>query len=284
MHRHPIFELLLHDDDELAEFLGSSVSERTTIHEWPLSCVQRVRTENGGSYIYKVQAPPTLEADFYVRARSPLLVSVRVLETNDMTTAMLMEEVVAPRLSDIRLEETEAVAIATDLVEQIAEIDGELPAMVDIRTEDHWAAYMGAALDDMRALILDGSFHQVDLELVNRLSRWSEAPTLLNAFRLPTGYVHADLKAENVLVTANGYRVLDWQRPIRGPVSLDTATLLISLGIDPGRHVPMGIVQMYHFLHIAWFAQAARRWFPEGKPSFDGLIARISGELARLQQ
>ncbi|SDO74185.1 Phosphotransferase enzyme family protein [Paenibacillus sp. yr247] len=284
MYRHHIFELLLHDDDELAEVLGSSVLERATIHEWPLSCVQRVRTANGSSYIYKVQAPPTLEVNFYARARSELLVPVRVLEEKGRTTAMIMEDVDAPRLNDIRLEETEILAIATNLVEQIAEIGGELPAMVDICTEDRWAAYIELALDDILALISEGSFHQVDLELVNCLIRWSETPSLMNAFDSPTGYVHADLKAENVLVTPKGYRVLDWQRPIRGPVSLDSATLLISLGIDPTRHVSIGIVQLYHFLHIAWFAQAARKWLPQGKPWFDGIIKGISGELARLQQ
>ncbi|MFC5648827.1 phosphotransferase [Paenibacillus solisilvae] len=284
MHRHHLFELLLHDDDELAELLGSLVSERTTIHEWPLSCVQRIRTESGSSYIYKVQAPPTLEADFYGRARSALLVSARVIEAEGTTTAMIMEEVDAPRLNDNHLEETEAIAIASDLLEQIAEIEGELPAMVDICTEERWASYIRSVLDDIRALIREGSFHQVDLELVNCLSRWSESPSLKNAIHSRSGYVHADLKAENVLVTPKGYLVLDWQRPIRGPVALDCATLLISLGIDPTRHVSLGIVQLYHFLQIAWYAQAARRWVPHGKPWFDGIIKSISSELARLQQ
>ncbi len=283
MKRHQHFDLWLHEDDELAEILGSPITERATIHEWPLSCVQRVRTGDGGRHIYKVQAPPTLEADFYARARSPLLVSARVLEGTGTTVAILMEELESPRLSDVRPVETEAIAIATDLVGQIAKIGGDPPIMTDIGTEDRWAAYIGAALDDIRALVGDGSFRQVDLELVNRLSRWAEAPSLLDAIRMPAGYVHADLKADNVLVTPDGYRVLDWQRPIRGPVALDNATLLISLGIDPTKHVPIGIVQLYHLLHIAWYAQAARRWFPQGKPWFDGFIARIGNELERLQ-
>ncbi|UVI29263.1 aminoglycoside phosphotransferase family protein [Paenibacillus spongiae] len=283
MHRHPNFELWLHEDNELAAVLGSPISERATIHEWPLSCVQRIRTAAGSSYIYKVQAPPTLEVNFYTHARSELLVPVRLLEEQCGTTAMIMEDVNAPRLNDIHLEETEILEIAADLLKQIAEIGGELPAMADIRTEDRWLAYIKIALDDMRALISEGSFHQVDHELINCLERWSEAPPIMKALNSQTGYVHADLKAENVLVTPNGYRVLDWQRPIRGPVLLDTATLLISLRIDPSRHVPIGIIQLYHFLHIAWFGQAARKWVPQGKSWFDGIIKGISVELKRLQ-
>lgn len=283
MYKHPYFEIWLHDDNELAEALGGSISERTTIHEWPLSSVQRVRTDDGSSYIYKVQSPPTLEYSFYTHARSGLLVAVRLLEEQGKATAMIMEDVDAPRLSDLQLHEAEILEIAGELISMIAEIGGELPVMMDISTEVGWMDYIGAALEDMRIMIDEGSFIQVDHELVDSLARLSEAPSLKHIFNTQTGYVHADLKADNILVTPSGYRVLDWQRPIRGPVLLDTATLLISMGIDPLRHVPIGIVQLYHFMHLAWYAQAARRWVPQGKKWFDGIIKGISDELGHLQ-
>lgn len=279
MHRHPSFNLLLHDDEELAEYLGSPVSQRITIHEWPLSCVQSLVTEQGGRYIYKVQAPPTLEAQFYARAQSPLLVPVRVIEAKGHMTAMLMEEIQAPRLKDVPLKDAEAAGIANDLIDMISQIHGDLPVMFDISTEEGWAAYIEGALHDISECIHEGSFKEVDIGKVNKLREWSQAPALLTELRSPSGYVHADLKAENVLVTNDGYRVLDWQRPIRGPVSLDAAALLHSLGIDPVRYVPIGIMQIYHFLHLAWYAQAARKWVPQGKPWFDRLIAEIAREL-----
>ncbi|SEN98609.1 phosphotransferase family protein [Paenibacillus sp. OV219] len=283
MYRHPSFDLLLHDDDELTKLLDSSVLERATIHEWPLSCVQRVRTASGNSYIYKVQAPPTIEASFYNQARSKLLVSVREIEAEGSMSAMIMEDVNAPRLNDIELEQTEIPGIAAELLKQIGEIEGDLPIFLDISTEEHWTAYTEMVFDDMRFLIHEGSFKQVDLELVSSLSDWSKGSTIMNALHTQVGYVHGDLKADNVLVTPDGYRVLDWQRPIRGPVLLDTATLLLSLGIDPTQHVPIGIVQLHHFLHLAWFAQAARRWVPQGKGWFDGIIKGMSAEIARLE-
>ncbi|MBB3126876.1 aminoglycoside/choline kinase family phosphotransferase [Paenibacillus rhizosphaerae] len=279
MYRHPSFELLLHDDEELAGYLGSPISQRITIHEWPLSCVQRIVTEQGDRHIYKVQAPPTLEAQFYARAQSLLLVSVRVIEAKDNMTAMLMEEIQAPRLKDIPLKESEAAATANDLMTMISRIDGDLPVMIDISTEEGWTAYIEAALRDISECIHEGSFKEVDFTKVNKLRKWSEAPALLAEICSPSGLVHADLKAENVLATNDGYRVLDWQRPIWGPVSLDAATLLLSLGVDAARYVPIGIIQMYHFLHLAWYAQAARKWVPQGKPWFDRLISEIAHDL-----
>lgn len=280
MHRHPSFNLLLHDDEELAEYLGSPVSQRITIHEWPLSCVQRMVTEQGGRYIYKVQAPPTLEAQFYARAQSPLLVPVRVIEAKDNMTAMLMEEIQAPRLKDIPLKDSEAASIANDLIDMISQIHGDLPVMFDISTEEGWAAYIEGALHDISECIHEGSFKEVDIGKVNKLREWSQAPALLTELRSPSGYVHADLKAENVLVTNDGYRVLDWQRPIRGPVSLDAAALLHSLGIDPIRYVPIGIMQIYHFLHLAWYAQAARNGFLRGSRGSTALLPKLLATLS----
>lgn len=42
MHRHTHFNLCLHDDDELAAHLGAAITERETMHQWPLSCVQSI--------------------------------------------------------------------------------------------------------------------------------------------------------------------------------------------------------------------------------------------------
>ncbi len=279
MHRHPYFDLWLHDDAELADVLGSPVVERATIHEWPLSSVQRVRTADGRRHIYKVQAPPTVEPQFYARARSPLLVPVRVLPSRGTTAAMCMDEVDAPRLSDARPSESEAPVVAAALIRQIGEIAGDLPAFADISTPDRWADHFGTALDDIRACVEEGSFKQVDGALVDRLARLTESPDVLAAIRSPSGYVHSDLMGDNVLITGDGYRVLDWQRPIRGPVALDVATLLISLGMDAAPHVLPGVVRLHHLLHIAWYGQSARRWLPGGKPHLDGIIARIAAKL-----
>lgn len=248
MHRHPSFHMLLHEDEELAGILGSPVAERTLLHEWPLSCVQRVFTEDGKRYIYKAQLPPTLEDEFYSRARSPLLASARPLGRSGETMAMIMEEIDAPRLDKSAPDEDEVARIAAELTRRIAGMGEGLPAMMDIRDEGGWSAFIGSALDDVRALIAEGSFRKMDSAAADDLAHLAEGRRLRDVFRMPMGYVHGDLKADIILVVPGGYLVLDWQRPLRGPVALDTAALMISLGYDPLRHVPAGIVQMHHLL------------------------------------
>lgn len=279
MRRHPHWDLWLHDDSELGGLLGSAVLERVTIHEWPLSSVQRVRTADGRRHIYKVQAPPSVEPEFYARARSPLLVPARILPSRGTTAALCLPEIDAPRLSEARPSPAQAPAVAFGLVRQIAAIEGDLPALADVSTVDGWATHFGAALVDMRACVAEGSFRQVGPALIDRLAALAEAPEVLTAVRSPSGYVHSDLMADNVLATPAGLRVLDWQRPIRGPVALDVATLLISLDLNPLPHVPPGIVTLYHLLHVAWYAQGARRWLPGGRAHLDGIIARIGARL-----
>lgn len=276
--RHPRFDLWLHDDAELAAAVGASLAERATIHEWPLSCVQRVRTTDGRRFIYKVSAPPTVEAEFYARARSPVLIAARALPAAGTTTALLMEELVAPRLADAR--PADAPALAERLVRCIGSIEGDPPALHDISTRARWTDHMCAALDDIRACVAEGTFREVDAHLADRLERLASSPPVLEAVEARTGYVHGDLMAENVLVAGDGYRVLDWQRPLRGPTALDAATLLLSLGLDAARHVGPGVVLVHHLLHVAWFGQSARRWLPHGKPHLDRVIARIGREVA----
>lgn len=283
MERHPDFELWLHDDAELSALLGAAITGRRTIHQWSLSCVQRVQTADGRRHIYKVQAPPTVEAEFYARARSPLLVPVRMLPSQGSTIALTMEDIPAPTLAESPPGATEAPAMAEDLVARIARIDGDPPVMWDISTPEGWSAYMGGALADMRFLVAEGRFTQVTPELLEDLRRRVESRPVLAAIGTPTGFLHSDLMAGNVLAIPDGHRVLDWQRPVRGPLALDVATLLISLGLDPQPHVPDGILDVYHLLHIAWYGQGARRWVPGNQRHLDRAVAHIATELAALR-
>ena len=58
MHKHTHFDLAIHDDLELAAHIGGEILARETLHEWPLSCVERVTTQQG-QWIYKSQFGPT---------------------------------------------------------------------------------------------------------------------------------------------------------------------------------------------------------------------------------
>lgn len=275
MHKHTYFDLLLHDDAELSSILNCAVVQRTTLHEWPLSCVQRVSCEDGQTYIYKVQSPPTVEPAFYENARSPLLVSAQVIADN----TLIMEDIQAPHLNDVALSDAAKLAAVDDIVRQISQIEGDLPSVADLRTESAWAAYVETIVSDINMLIEEGKFQQVTQLMGDTLKKHADSSAVMNSFSGEMGLVHGDLWGENVLVTSDGYRVIDWQRPIFGPTALDRSTLLASVGLDPVPVVGPGIVQLRRLLLIAWLAQAARYWFPEGADHYDGQIAQLLREL-----
>jgi hypothetical protein len=86
---------------------------------------------------------------------------------------------------------------------------------------------------------------------------------------------HVKPRGDNILVTLNGYRVIDWQRPIIGPKELDFAALLISLHRDPSEFVDQSIVRIMYLLRIGWCTECALRWFPEGRDFYDRSIPRL---------
>jgi thiamine kinase-like enzyme len=89
------------------------------------------------------------------------------------------------------------------------------------------------------------------------------------------GFVHNDLRSDNIFVMPDGYRLIDWQRPVIGPKELDLAALLASLNRDARRFVDQSIVWIMYLLRIEWCTECAVRWFPEGQDSYDRSIHRL---------
>jgi len=277
MYRHQHFDLWLHDDDELGPLVQSDVVERVTLHEWPLSCVQQLILAGGRKLIYKTQFGPTVESEFYASARSGLLPAAQTIYKSDGHVCMLIEFIKAPRVKDLNLPEEQVVRIGRAVLEQIAGITGELPYYLDVSDEGKWEALVNAMLTDLGELIDQGKFGLVDEATVRYLERWAFSRSVLSAIRTQPGYVHRDLGGDNLFVLPDGYRVIDWQRPILGPTDLDLAVLLESLGFDPLSYVGEGVVRILNLLHIHWLAQCAARWFPGGTAGYDeGIMELVS--------
>jgi hypothetical protein len=285
--RQPYFDLALHTDAELGAALGSAVVARETLAEWPLSCVQRIRAADGRTRIYKAQAQPTVEPEFYAVARSPAVVAATALPNPPGPPALLLEDVAAPRLSDLRIAPEDALRIADAVLEVIAGIGGDplvtrgLPALTDLSTRDGYHHFAETLLADLSALVGSGAFRRADEETVARVAR-----AVARCAERPArdGHLHGDLTAENVLVrdatTATGsFVVVDWQRPLRGPVDLDRACLLESLGVDPLPVVGPEMMALLALTRIAWLAACARRWFPPGVRTYDAQIAALAANL-----
>ena len=275
MHRHPYFDLNLHDDEELSSLLGCLVIQRQTLQEWPLSCVQRITLRDGRKIIYKAQHHPTVEPEFYARAESRLLVSAQTIYQEGAYSAMFLDDMDGPTLAQLGLPESKALAVGLDLLRQIAEVKGEPPYYLDISTEQKWRLRMREVLKGLKGLVEGGTFQSVQPEDLSRLERWAFGKDVLSAWKAGVGYVHNDLSGDNVFMLPDGPRVIDWQRPILGPAALDLALLLESLGYDPAPHVGEGVVWLMRLLRIGWFTDCALKWFPEGREVYDRKIVEL---------
>lgn len=253
MYRHATYNLWFHDDAELSAALGSPVVARTTLQEWPLSVVQRVECANSAKHIYKVQAAPTVEPEFYAVARSPIVVGARILPANHGPAALLLDEVLAPLLSELQLPVARRMAVVEDLLDHISQIDGNLPVMYDLRSRDGWSEFSKRLVSNLQAIVDGGGPPVFTQQLVQQVDGGRQAPEVQEAIDGPVGYVHNDLLPRNVLILDDGYRILDWQRPIWAPVAIDRATLLEAVGIDPRPHVPPGALMLRWMLQIAFW-------------------------------
>ncbi len=261
MNPHPYFDLRLHTDEELLPIVGSPVTQRHTLHEWPLSCVQRLHLANGRTLIYKAQAGPSLEPQFYQAAASALLVPARTIYQAGHYSAMLFEFLNAPLLSDKDYTAQQVLEAGQQLATQIAAITGDLPCYLDISSIEGWRALTEAAHNSLYALVEQGQFTILSRSMINQLQRWAGSNSLLQAVQGAPVYLHGDLTAANVFIVQPGeYRVIDWATPRRGPRGLDLATLLDSMGFDAALHIDRSIVQIMYYLRLYWFVQCQTCW------------------------
>jgi hypothetical protein len=269
MQTHPIFtDIVMHSDDELAETLGVEIVERETIHAWPLSCVQRLFLDDGTKLIYKSQLPPTVEPEFYESASSPLLPGHRVLGKLGDCATMTFDWIDAPLLRDEARSDAELVDHGRQVVARIGEMKGELPVYRDIGTVDAWSAVGEVALEKLGKLIRDGRFGSTELDAVERVRRWATSARVVETVTACPRVIHGDLTAEQVFVTGDGYRVIDWQRPVVGPPEVDLVALLVGAvanrrpACEPHRHVDATVVGVFWFLRLCWAVEAQFDLFP----------------------
>jgi hypothetical protein len=280
MQPHAFFDLLLHTDAELEDHFGSSLYERHTLHEWPLSCVQRLDFADGRRMVYKSQSGPTVETEFYRHASSPALSSIEVLHHEGPYSSLVMEYLDAPRLWDLHLAGEDLLRIGKALKDEIHRVQGAFPVYLNIRTWQRWQVVMAEMVANLRRLVQTAEFACVTSVMVDTVERAAVSPAVLDVYEQPVGLVHGDLAGDNVFVLpGGGYRIIDWQRPLMGPVDLDLANLADSFDIDPRLWVGPGVATAFSLLRIQWLVEAAIRWFPAGKGTYDDSIAKIIAQL-----
>ncbi len=278
MQRHEFFNLFLDTTVELEAVLGQKLSERRTIHEWPLSCVQLLITVDGKRWICKSQFGPSVEPEFYTRAKSLLIPKAKILNVSALGHSnMLIEYIDAPLLKDVKASGSDVMAMTQAITKAISEIEGQLPYYLDVSTEEKWSVLMIQMIADLNNL----ESQQVNDEVIETIRNWAFSKVVLAVFLGEISYVHHDLSGTNIFVTAEGFKLIDWQRPIFAPKALDLAILLDSIGKDALLFVDEGIVWMMYLLRIHWFKECSLLWFPEGRQVYEDSIVKLSRQLGR---
>ena len=293
MEAHPYFDLRLHDDAELAALLDAPLLRREPVQAWPLSCVEKIHLADGRVYIYKAQRAPTVEPAFYaamaahaaqsaVTAEATrLLVGAQTLWEEAPYACMLLEYVDAPPFAEVYRTQELRPSACSVITRFIGELPQDVPVYLDIGTPARWNALVDQTIDLLRLLDAEGACPQLDLGTITRLAHKLEARVELADLCRESQLLHGDLKPDNVLMTGLAFRIIDWQRPMRGPRLLDVGTLLEGLGVDPIPHVGQDVMVMRRVLDIHWLAECALRWFPAGRKTYDAQIAALIREILR---
>jgi hypothetical protein len=237
--------------------------------------VKRLLLEDGTRLVYKSQLPPTVEPRFYERASSCLLPRHQSLGKLGACDLMAIEWIDAPLLRDEARDAAQLVEHGKRLVAQIGEIAGELPAWLDIGSREAWMAAAQATLERLCTLVQDGRFASVDRETIPRLQTWAASGRVLSAIEQNPRLAHGDLKADQVFLAADGYRIIDWQRPVVAPPEIDLVALLVSQNLDPRPFVEAPVVGIHWFLLLHWAVEAQHDLFPDFHgPLFDQWASR----------
>lgn len=268
---HPFFsKILMHSDQEIAETLGVGIKARKTIRQWPLSCVQEIQLNDGTKLIYKSQLPPTVEACFYQHASSSLLPAHRYLGRFHNCDIMIIEWINAPLLSDKICGDDDIVEYGKQIVGQIGNIVGELPVYINIGSPEAWLNIGQMILEKVFKLVSDGRFSLMSVNVIEDMRTWIESDKIIKAVTDNSRVIHGDLKADQVFITEDGYRVIDWQRPIIAPPEVDLVSLLVERKIDPLNYVDSVTIGIFWFLRLYWAVEAQFNLFPDSKvPVFE---------------
>jgi len=265
-----------HTDEELDELLGAPVVAREQVHGWPLSSVERVRLVDGRTLAYKAQLPPTVEPSFYEAATSPLLPGHQLLGRLGATETMALEWIDAPLLTGA----ADLAGHGRAVVAAIGEIRGDLPSYLNAGDTDAWAELAAETTDRWERIIEAGWFRSTGAEEVAKVRAWAESRPVLAAIEAGTRITHGDLKADQVFTTADGYQVIDWQRPVVAPPEVDLVSLLVGAGVDPRPVCEPAVVGIFWLLRLRWAVEAQDELFPGTRfPLFDGWAAEAAANI-----
>lgn len=264
MPRHPYFDLALLDDTVLNQYLLAPIVLRQTIHEWPLSCVQRITCDDGSQHIYKSQAPPSVESAVYGTVSAPHLLSATIISN---------QHLLLPYISA-----TTSLGNHADVVQRvlthIATMPPHTPVYRTLDTIHTWTTLMDTTCATLRRQIDDTTFSHLTHADVTRIEEWAHHHDLYELWQGSVGVVHGDLSTSNIMHATTQTYVIDWQRPLYAPTVIDRWMIEQALQLQSTTPPMTGV--LCTLLEIAWLTEAATRWFPAGASHYDGQITALT--------
>jgi hypothetical protein len=270
MNKHPFFDLISPDNEEIAAILGCQILDRKTIAEWPLSCVEKVVNADGAEWMLKSNhAPCTIEGDFYSAVDRPFLIKPSFIKNEPPYQLIIYPHINGKpysltKLSQIGSEKEIFRNHFAGILESL--YDSELPVYLKIDTKAHFLVAFRKMISSLVELVESGTFSHTKGQDIEELAMSIESTIMEDVALQKTTLVHGDFSIDNLLFTpTNGYYILDWQRPIFGSPLIDEYTFIKSNGAipEPPAILIGSLVQIY------WFVDCAVNWFPAGSKTYD---------------
>ena len=243
---------MIHDDKQLEELLSDKIVLREKLHHWPLSYVEKVITNSNSIYIYKSQhSASSVEKAFYTNIKSPFLLSPVFYDTYDNCDIMILPYLDYPTLENVQGIELEQ--IITNISNIIQEFS-DMPVFFDLSSVDKLAQII-----DTVCIIFK---EENDSQYITILKDWIISRAHVCYDNSQIGNIHGDLTFSNILVKDGELCcILDWQRPMKAPVLLDSALAFRLAGYDAvNKYGDFGILAVV--CNFLWYSYACLNFIP----------------------
>ncbi|MBM4414251.1 MAG: hypothetical protein FJ040_12505 [Chloroflexi bacterium] len=258
---HPYFDLELLDNITLNHYLLAPIETRHIIHEWPLSCVERLTCRDGSQHIYKSQRPPSVESELYSMVTAPHLLPATIIQPHHL----LLPFITSTPIHD-------AAYAVRQIRTAIAAMPVQTPVYRTLDTIDAWETLIDRIVRTLRQLVQATTFVHLTLADIAHIEASAHHPDVLALWQGEIGVVHGDITLANLLNTPHQTYVIDWQRPMYAPTVIDTWMLERALQLPIS--TPLATQMLCTILEMCWLTEAATQWFPRGMAHYDAQIAQ----------
>ena len=277
--RTEFLHIQVHKDEELAHWIGQEIVTRHKLHHWPLLYVERVDLQNGDSLIYKAQcAAASKELAFLTGHSAPFLLKPIKTGHHQGTDIIVMPFSPLPNMGSLNLSDSELNEFLIGIQQMISPL-GDADVFYDFSTSRHFIALVEKVCEHLTA---GGQ----DLDSAQHILDWVHKNSARLYAKDSVGLLHGDLSDANILVEGRSPRwILDWQRPMLGPRTLERAMMFhLSDRDDLKWFENYGV--MARIMVWIWYATVYEHWmdWDTTRQHISRLMADLAKVISRSQE